>query len=46
MPEETKSSGYFCEFEIMLKNIELTKSKLPSEYKNIFQGKKRIEKLG
>lgn len=46
MSEETKISGYFCEFEIMLRNIELTKAKLPSEYKNIFQGKKRIERLG
>ena len=44
--DDLKKNYYFCEVDILLSNLEITKSKLPSDYKFIFQsGAKKIEKM-
>lgn len=43
---ELKKNDFFCEFEQIISQLSLSKSKLPSEYKSIFQSSdKKIEKI-
>lgn len=39
--EEPKKNDYFCEFETLLANLDITKSKLSSEYKHIFHNNEK-----
>jgi hypothetical protein len=41
-----KKNDYFCEFEPVIAQLEFTKTKLPSDYKILFQNpEKQIEKV-
>ena len=43
---QLKKNDFFCEFEVIIPQLSLSKSKLPSDFKSIFQNNdKKIEKI-